>query len=167
VITAYLHKLLSKGKVTIQTVLLDKKSDLDKLIGASETAKLTNATFENWDIQVIATVVLVCFECKLKQGVKKAIVGIQEALQGYANSALESLDADKFSHIAEDLIYNLGILSGGLEDDVQIRCKECIDLYRRKESGYETETEEQFGLLKSYGLKFKSLEDVYKGRSST
>jgi hypothetical protein len=165
VLTAYLKEELSKRNRNIQEILSENRAVLEKEIG--DGVQQLDETIDKWDVQVLSTVILVCFGQTLKPGIKNAIANIHESLRGYARRALESLDIERFSHIDGDLVYNLRKLSFSLGDDIQSKFEELIDRHRKVERKNEPDCEHDFDvdLLKSHGLRLKSLEEVYKGIS--
>ncbi|XP_060582317.1 uncharacterized protein LOC132738745 [Ruditapes philippinarum] len=152
------------GDQDLSKFLEKKKGTLTRNIGEKFSSYLypheSCSDYKNWDIFLLASVLLLTFDDDLSQKEIMCIGLIKSARVNYASLALQSLDADAFLISWTDLIICLKHLSFNIAEDDRQQVEHLIELYKKKgEAG--CDVEEYFKQLRESGVEVKTLNDVY------
>ncbi|XP_060607565.1 uncharacterized protein LOC132759753 isoform X2 [Ruditapes philippinarum] len=171
-------KLLFDGGRIVLCGILEKKlgdKDLSEFLEKKKETLIRNieekfssclyprkscSDYNNWDVFLLASVLLLTFDDELSQNEIMYIGRIRSARVNYASLALQSLDTDAFLTSWTDLINCLNHLSINIAEDDKQQVEHLIERYKKKgEEG--CDVEEYLKRLSESGVEVRTLNDVY------
>ncbi|XP_053395252.1 uncharacterized protein LOC123524054 [Mercenaria mercenaria] len=169
VLKAVLNRELSKRRVSLPTFLKENESSLK-----SKTANIQNIEYlypkdlsqvndsnpDDWNVSLLVEFVLNSFD-DLEPEDKEDIEAIKTAHNSYADTALLSLDSDRFTGVLIELSNRLTSVANSLGKEVKSKLKTLIASCSKTDDEVDTSAEDYLENLHKTCSNIRSLNDVH------